>query len=166
MINIVGRFFRRLVVYQFVFFWAILKLRDLPKYSAELKDKLSKNLDSISLQGEFFDFLLQHPESLTKYLTYLEIGIGVLAVFGVRYAAYATVGITSMYLLIYYNPIFPENRLSFIDVKVDLMFSLGVIIVMLVDCCLEIKKKPKTEEEIEDPDEIEERRAMRKRKYD
>jgi uncharacterized membrane protein YphA (DoxX/SURF4 family) len=167
MINIIGRFFRRLVVYQVIFFWSVLKLRDLTKYSNELKDKISANLASISLKTEFFDFILEHPESLTKYLTYLEIAFAVLALFGLRFGAYVTAGFCLMYLLIYFNPILPENRLALFNIKIELLFSLGVIIVILVDCCHELKKKPKTEDEITDQDELEESREPRKKKkYD
>ena len=165
MINIVGRFFRRLVIYQVIFFFAVLKLKDPQKYGNELKDKINTNLASVNLTSDFIDFILQYPETLIKYLTYVEILFAILAVFSLRIGAYVTVALYLIFSLIYFNPILPENRLALFNVKIDLLFSIGVIVVILIECCLEIKKKPKTDDEVEENNEIEEKKdKMRKKK--
>jgi hypothetical protein len=163
MINLIGRFFRRIVVYQVIFFWAILKLKSLEKYSNELKDNIKTNMISINLQSDFLDFLLENSEPLTKYISYLEILFATLAVFGVRFGAYMTVCLLISTALVYFNPLIPENRISLYDIKIDLLFIIGTIIVIIIDCCFETKKKPKNEEELEEI-EIEEENKERIRK--
>ena len=96
----IGRFFRRLVIYQIIFFWAILKLQNLPKYSNELKDKISSHFIYLNVQSDIIDYILQNPETLTKYLTIAEVSFAVLALFGLTLGAYITAGLCFFSILI------------------------------------------------------------------
>ena len=161
----VGRFFRRLVVYQIIFFWAILKFNNLQKYSNELKDKINSSFIYLKVQSDIIDYILQNPEPLTKYLTIAEVVFAVLAVFGLTLGAYLSAAISFFSILIYFNPLLPENTISFYEIKIELLFSIGVIIVILIDCFSEVKKKLKNDYDLEEMEEIDEiRDKVRKKK--
>ena len=164
MILYAGRFLRRLVIYQIIFFSTIMKFQNLQKYSTELIDKITIQTTYFNLKIGMIDYFLLNPEPLTKYLTIVELIFALLAVFGLKVGAFLSGMLYFFTTLIYFNPILPENRLSVYGVKIELLFSLGVIIVIMIDCFSGSKVIVKSEDIDEEENDGGEKRNKGKKK--
>ena len=134
MFEFLGNFLNRLMIYQIIIIWIALKYLNPQKYSNEFKDKINTNLSFFEIKNNNLDDLLLDPETFTKYFTVFELLFAVLAIFGFKTGSFFS-GIVYLFTtFIYFNPLLPENKIqAFYGVKMEFLFSLGVILAIFLD---------------------------------
>jgi hypothetical protein len=126
--------FRKLLIYQFVFFSILIRYQDLPLYANEFKDKINTNLSFFDFNNPHLQDLLADPESFLKYFLIAEVFFALLAFLGSKAASFVTASLTSLITFLYFNPLIQENRIKGLyEIRTEFLLSIGVILAIFLD---------------------------------
>lgn len=127
------RFLMRLMIYQIIFLWAFIRLNKIEQTSDEIKEKLKRNYTyfNIPKNKTALDFI-EDPSLFVLIWCILEIIFGILAVFGSRFGNKVSAFLFTITTFIYFNPLLPENRANIYDMRIELVYNIGIFLGILL----------------------------------
>ena len=162
------RFFIRLIIYQIVILWILLKCTNFSKHSIQLKNHVYSALEAFDTTSKLVDEIFIHPQLATKLITALEAILVLFALTGNKSCGVYLAFINIFTSLIYYNPFLKVNLENhYFGVSQDLLLGVACALAMLVcsmrpHCCEAINDWNPWEyqnEEEDNDEEIEENLA-------
>lgn len=127
------RMLTRLMIYQIILLWAFIRLKKIEETSDEIKEKLKRNYTyfNIPKNQSIMDFI-EDPSLFVLIWCVLELIFGILGVFGSAFGNKISAFLFSITTLIYFNPLLPENRGNFYDMRIELFFNIGILFGILL----------------------------------
>jgi hypothetical protein len=148
----IKRFLSRILIYQIVLLWPLMKLFNLEKNSVDFKEKLFRNFSFFGLENKTLYEYAEDP-SLLLVLSSSELIVGILAIFGSFYGNLLSAILFLINCLIYFNPLFPENKISFYETRIEVLYNFGILLGILLCVFYPYDKENKKLREIIDADE-------------
>lgn len=158
----IKRFLSRIMIYQVVLLWPLMKLINIEENSVDFKEKLFRNFSFFGLENKTLYEYAEDP-SLLLVLCSSEIIVGIMAIFGSFYGNLLSAILFLINCFIYFNPLFPENKINFYETRVEVLYNFGILLGILLCAFYPYDKENKNPREIIDAEEkyAEEKVTMR-----
>ena len=161
----VKRFLMRVLVYFIVVLWPYIKIKKIDANTTEFKSKLEMLFYSLSVPPQSVKSTLEDPSLILFVYSSAEILFGFLGMFGFFFPNIISIILFIVTNIIYFNPYFPENKLSLFDTREEIFLNIGTLVSLMMITFYPYELEYEQSEEKELTIEDVERENERKRKY-
>ena len=127
-ISKVKNFIIRFCLLFVVLLWNFIRLNNIDKSTNELKDKLTRNFMYFNILTPEVKEYIEDPSLILLIVLLIGIISNILALFGNFKGALVSAIAFGLDVLIYFNPLLPENKISLYGTRVELFTNIGVLL--------------------------------------
>lgn len=150
----IKRFGSRVLVYQIVFLWILMRLNNIEKTSGDYKDKLTRSMKYFEIQNKDISDFLEDPSLVVLLLCVSELIFAIFGLFGSYWGNLMSTLMFAFTNFIYFNPLLPENRIGLYQTRQEVFYNLGIFVALLIMTFSPMPSKTKIEYSVEDPDQL------------
>jgi hypothetical protein len=115
-----------------VILWNFLRINNIDKSTGEYKEKLTRNFMFFNILTPTIKDYIEDPSLILLIILLVGLISNILALFGNFKGVFLSAIIFGLDLIVYFNPLLPENKITLFGTRIELFTNIGILLSLLM----------------------------------